>query len=160
RFGDLCYNPDIAQRTSLPDELTPTTTVRMSAQFLVPDYASQDTEFAQAFSLVESAISERVFPAATVVVTNRGRLVAHKGFGRFTYEKASAKVLPDTVFDLASVTKVVATTTMAMILYERGLLDLDLPVVSIVPEFSSQDSRRGDVTLRMLLAHSSGLPAY
>ena len=65
-----------------------------------------------------------------------------------------------TVFDLASVSKVVATTTMAMILYERGLIDLEAPVASIVPEFSGTDARRGEVTVRMLLAHSSGLPAY
>ena len=65
-----------------------------------------------------------------------------------------------TVFDLASVSKVVATTTMAMILYERGLIDLEAPVASIVPEFSGADTRRGEVTVRMLLAHSSGLPAY
>jgi CubicO group peptidase (beta-lactamase class C family) len=49
---------------------------------------------------------------------------------------------------------------MAMILYERGLLDLDVPVISIVGEFSGEDPRRDEVTLRMLLAHSSGLPAY
>ncbi len=49
---------------------------------------------------------------------------------------------------------------MAMILYERGLIDLEAPVVSIVPEFAGSDTRRGEVTVRMLLAHSSGLPAY
>jgi CubicO group peptidase (beta-lactamase class C family) len=49
---------------------------------------------------------------------------------------------------------------MAMILYERGLLDLDIPVISIVGEVSGEDPRRDEVTLRMLLAHSSGLPAY
>ena len=47
-----------------------------------------------------------------------------------------------------------------MILYERGLIDLEAPVVSIVPEFAGSDARRGDVTVHMLLAHSSGLPAY
>jgi serine-type D-Ala-D-Ala carboxypeptidase len=75
------------------------------------------------------------------------------------------EVIPATLFDLASLTKVVATTTMAMILYERGLLELDAPIVGIVPEFSADsssqiDSRRREVTCRMLLAHSSGLPAY
>jgi CubicO group peptidase (beta-lactamase class C family) len=64
------------------------------------------------------------------------------------------------VFDLASVSKVLATTSMAMILYERGLLDLDAPVTGIVPEFAGEDARRQEVTFRMLLAHSSGLPAY
>jgi len=66
----------------------------------------------------------------------------------------------DTVFDLASLTKVVATTSMAMILYQRGLLDLDLPGVAVVAEFAGEDPRRDAVILRMLLAHSSGLPAY
>ncbi|MGA7906648.1 MAG: serine hydrolase domain-containing protein, partial [Candidatus Sulfotelmatobacter sp.] len=68
-----------------------------------------------------------------------------------------------TLFDLASVTKVVATTTMAMILHQRGLLDLEAPITAIVPEFTSgkeADSRRHEVTVHMLLAHSSGLPAY
>src|SRR5258708_37629033 len=74
-------------------------------------------------------------------------------------------VTPSTLFDLASVTKVVAPTTMAMLLYERGLLELDAPIAGTVPEFLADfcgelDSRRRDVTFRMLLAHSSGLPAY
>jgi len=74
-------------------------------------------------------------------------------------------VKPATLFDLASISKAVATTTMAMILYERGLLELEAPVIGVVPEFMADtceepDPRRRDVTFRMLLAHSSGLPAY
>ena len=80
-------------------------------------------------------------------------------------EAGGKTVTPDTIFDLASVTKVVATTTMAAILYERGLLELEAPIVGTIPEFlkDSQgevDPRRREVTFRMLLAHSSGLPAY
>jgi len=72
---------------------------------------------------------------------------------------------PSTLFDLASLTKPVATATAAAILYERGLLELEAPVIGIVPEFmadacGSPDARRRDVTFRMLLDHSSGLPAY
>ena len=69
-------------------------------------------------------------------------------------------ITPDTLFDLASVTKAIATTTMAMILYERGLLELEAPVSGTIPEFLTDDQRRHAVTFRMLLAHSSGLPAY
>ncbi len=70
-------------------------------------------------------------------------------------------VTPTTLFDLASLTKVVATTTTAMILYERGLLELEAPVIGVIPEFrSSSDPRREQVTFRQLLAHSFGLPAY
>jgi serine-type D-Ala-D-Ala carboxypeptidase len=93
-------------------------------------------------------------------VTHAGKLVALKALGRFTYEESSSKVDPVTIFDLASLTKVVATATIAMILYERGLLDVETPVVGVLPEFRGQDPRRTTVTFRQLLAHSSGLPAY
>ena len=84
---------------------------------------------------------------------------------RSVREKWGFSVTPATIFDLASLTKVVATTTTAMLLYERGLLDLDVPAAAIIHEFLStptekKDPRRRDVTIRMLLAHSSGLPAY
>ena len=123
-------------------------------------FTDQDRIFAAAFTVIEQAIGEKAFPGASVAVTQSGKLVAMKAFGRFTYDTTSPEIITETVFDLASVTKVVATTTMAMILYERGLLDLEMPVVGVLPEFASDDSRRDQVTLRMLLAHSSGLPAY
>ena len=88
-----------------------------------------------------------------------------QGFGRFTYENDAPPVQPDTIFDLASVTKVVATTAVAMLLYERGKLPLDIPVGHFLPDFVAraprhQQATREEVTLRMLLTHSSGLPAY
>jgi len=128
--------------------------------FLVRNFSAQDDRFCSAFSILETAISARAFPACSLAVTFRGELVAHKALGRFTYDPASPAVTTASLFDLASLTKVVATTTMAMILYERGLLDLEAPVTAIVPEFANHDGRRREVTLRMLLAHSSGLPAY
>ena len=116
--------------------------------------------FAPAFELIHQAIADRAFPAASVAITHRANLVGLKAFGCYTYEPDSPEATSATIFDLASVTKVVATTSMAMILYERGLLDLDLPVVAAVAEFAGEDPRRDAVTLRMLLAHCSGLPAY
>ncbi len=122
---------------------------------------AQDDRFRSAFSVLENAIAERVFPACSLAVTLRGELVAHKALGRFTYDPASPEVTAASLFDLASLTKVVATTAMAMILYERGLLDLEAPVTAIVPEVAGHDDqRRSEITLRMLLAHTSGLPAY
>jgi serine-type D-Ala-D-Ala carboxypeptidase len=131
-----------------------------SVRSLPESIHDQEKRFQCAFDLLERAVAERVFPAAAVAVTERNRLVALKGFGRFTYDVDSPAVAPATIFDVASLTKVVATTTMSMMLYERGLLDLDAPLAGIVPEFISDDSRRREVTLRMLLAHSSGLPAH
>jgi len=144
----------------------------------------QDKIFAPAFSILQEAITQRVFPTASVAITHSGRLVALNTFGDFVYAEDRDKfvgapflpgfgrsgdieVTPSTLFDLASLSKVVATTPMAMILYERGLLDLEAPLDAIIPEFlidahapAERDSRRHEVTLRMLLAHSSGLPAY
>src|SRR5205823_2529173 len=97
---------------------------------------------------------------ASIAVSHQGHLVALRAFGHFTFDSKSPQPGVATLFDIASVTKVLATTTMAMILYERGLLDLDVPAISIVGEFAGEDPRRDEVTVRMLLAHSSGLPAY
>jgi serine-type D-Ala-D-Ala carboxypeptidase len=150
---ELCYKPNIEPTKPLP-------TTRASACFPAPAHQQQDAVFAPAFELIRQAIADRAFPAASVAVTHHGNLVGLKAFGRFTYEPDSPPASTATVFDVASVSTVIATTTMAMILYERGLLDLDQPVVSVVAEFAGEDPRRDAVTLRMLLAHSSGLPAY
>jgi CubicO group peptidase (beta-lactamase class C family) len=172
---------------------------------LLADFEHQDEVFASAFSVLQQAITQQAFPAASIAVTNRGSLIALKALGSFTYDEVEneikagappfsrtlregggfdlksvaqepdapsfasfaeggrAAVNPTTLFDIASLTKVVATTPMAMLLYERGLLDLDAPISAIVPEFTrdpARDLRRHEVTLRMLLAHSSGLPAH
>ena len=144
---------------------------------LAAAFDDQDELFASAFSILREAIAQRAFPAASIAVSHEGKLVALKSFGHFVYEKDSGAPLlagfartggfdvnASTLFDLASVTKAVATTTMAMILYERGMLELDTPIIAIIPEFSESteapDPRRREVTFRMLLAHSSGLPAY
>ncbi len=128
--------------------------------FLVRNFVAQDDRFRDAFGILEKAIAARAFPACSLAVTFRGELVAHKALGRFTYDPRSQELTTATLFDLASLTKVLATTSKAMILYERGLLDLEAPVTAIIPEFADVNSRRHEITLRMLLAHSSGLPAY
>ena len=83
--------------------------------------------------------------------------------GGFTYDQQAALVTPSTVYDLASVTKVIATTSMAMLLYQNGALSLDRPLAQFLPGFAQGEaagSARHQVTLRMLLAHASGLPGY
>ena len=91
------------------------------------------------------------------------RVLALDGVGRFTYDRVAEAVTPSTVYDLASVTKVMATTSMAMLLYQNGQLSLDRPLAQILPAFAQGEaagSARRQVTLRMLLAHASGLPGY
>jgi CubicO group peptidase (beta-lactamase class C family) len=135
---------------------TPSTSLRIPH----PNYQDQGRFFADAFKVLEQAIAQRAFPGASIAITHNCKIVALKGFGRFTYEPDSTPVSAESIFDLASVSKVVATTSMAMVLYERGLLDLDTPVIGVVPEFADEDARRREITCRMLLAHSSGLPAH
>jgi CubicO group peptidase (beta-lactamase class C family) len=151
----------------------------------VPAFDDQDEVFSSAFDVLRAAVRERIFPAASAAVTLSGKLVALKAIGNFVYEgdaesapslprtlqqgpsfePLNGPVTPATMFDLASLTKPIATTTMAMLLYERGLLELDAPIIGTVPEFlrdssGNSDARRHEITFRMLLAHSSGLPAY
>ncbi len=147
----LCYNPN---RTHKGAALTGSQTHPASS--LDAHYDDQDRRFAAAFRLLEDAIAARAFPAASAAVTHEGKLCVWRAMGRFTYETDSPQPEPNTIFDLASLTKVIATTSMAMVLYERGLLDLDMPVISIVGEFAGEDPRRDEVTLRMLLAHCLG----
>ena len=94
------------------------------------DYAGQEEHFAGAFAVLQRAISERAFPGCAISVLHEGRLVGLKGLGHFTYEPNSPQVQAETIFDLASVSKVVATTSMAMLLYERGQLELDAHVTA------------------------------
>ena len=100
-------------------------------------FENQEVQFARAFTILRQAIADRAFPGASLAVTHQGSLVASQGFGRFTYDDDAPVVQPDTVFDLASLTKVVATTTIAMLLYERGQLSLDAPLSTFLPEFVS-----------------------
>jgi CubicO group peptidase (beta-lactamase class C family) len=135
------------------------------ANALRPAHGEQQKQFARAFDILHQAIERQAFPGAALAVAHRGALVASHGFGRFTYDAAAPAVTGETVFDIASITKAVATTTLAMILLDRGLLKLGTTVAQVLPEFVSlsppqQKSQREAITIRMLLAHSSGLPAY
>jgi CubicO group peptidase (beta-lactamase class C family) len=132
---------------------------------LSPHFERQDQQFLRAFDLLRSGIEQRAFPGASVAITHREKLLALKGLGHFTYTRCSKPVTTEATYDLASVTKVIATTTACMILYDRGQFVLEQPLLDLLPGFASpgsseNDPRRRQVTLRMLLAHSSGLPAY
>jgi len=128
---------------------------------LVEATSDQEQRFARAFALLDAAIARKAFPGAALAITHGEKLVALRAFGRFTYQPDSPEVQRETPWDLASLTKSIATTSMAMLLYERGKLSLDAPVVTLLPEFAdATDHRREQVTVRMLLEHSSGLPAH
>jgi len=109
-------------------------------------------------ALVRQFIERKAFPGAVLVVAKDGVITLEKAFGHLRYADSSDSVRLDTIYDLASLTKVVATTTAVMILYDRGQIELEAPVWKYVPEF--QGPGKGAVQIRHLLAHCSGLPAW
>jgi CubicO group peptidase (beta-lactamase class C family) len=135
----------------------------MNIRIPAPEQPISDPRFEAACRVLEDAITGGAFPGCAFGVLAEGTLLLQDARGRFTYEQDSTRVTSGTVFDLASVSKVVATTAIAMLLYQRGRLDLDEKLGTLLPEFlagrTAADHAR-DVTLRHLLAHNSGLPAY
>ncbi len=115
----------------------------------------QDDFLQPAYRVLEQAIQDSIFPGAQVAVVHDGRLIASRGFGRQTYDPRSPRVTPQTIYDLASITKVAATTIVAMQLWEKKLIRLDIPVKSYLPRF--QGGGKDSVTLRHLLTHSAGM---
>ncbi len=111
--------------------------------------------FAGIDSLAEQEIRSGHMPGVVILVGHHGRIAYRKAFGNRSVEPRPEPMLLDTVFDIASLTKVVATTTAIMQLAERGRLRLDDPVAAYWPEFSASD--KGLITIRQLLTHSSGL---
>ena len=102
-----------------------------------------------------AAVDDGAVPGAVVAAGTRDRLLLERAVGRLTYAADAAPVTPDTLYDLASLTKVVVTTPLAMRLYETGRLDLDAPVSTYLPEFAG--GAKDGVTIADLLAHCSGL---
>jgi serine-type D-Ala-D-Ala carboxypeptidase len=136
----------------------------MTPSVPIPDSARNGRQrFAAAHAVLERAVPDRAFPGAAYGILLNGEVVALDAVGRFTYDSASPAVTPSTVFDLASLTKVMVTTAIAMILYDRRIFKLDARLGDILPGFvigMAHGSGKDRVTLRSLLAHSSGLPGY
>lgn len=115
------------------------------------------SRFADVDRLLETYREQGAFPGGVLAVGNQTGLIHLHPFGRLTYAPDAPPVKPGTLYDLASLTKVIATTTMAMILVEEKRLDLDRPVHDFLPAF--QGPGKEEVTVRHLLTHSSGLAA-
>lgn len=119
--------------------------------------------FNAVYKVLQNAIDARAFPGCAFGVLNNGHIVLADALGSFTYEEDSPSVQPQTGFDIASLTKVVSTTAIAMLLYECGRLDLDTRLGDLLPGFvigRSDSALARRITVRNLLAHNSGLPGY
>lgn len=116
---------------------------------------ARDLRFAAAFDEIDSWVG-KAFPGAVVAIGMHGRRVALRSFGKLSSAPDARPMPCDAIFDLASLTKVVGTTTAAELLYDRGLLDLDRPVIAYLPAFAGTPGH-ARITVRHLLSHSSGL---
>jgi CubicO group peptidase (beta-lactamase class C family) len=115
--------------------------------------------FADVDVAVRDGIQKGIYPGAVVVIGRRDSILYARGYGHFTWSPASSVPDPDsTLWDIASITKIVSTTSVAMRLLDQGKLDLDAPVHRYLPRFSG--GLKNDVTVRMLLDHTSGLKSY
>ncbi|WP_077090301.1 serine hydrolase domain-containing protein [Mycobacterium rhizamassiliense] len=130
--------------------------------------AAPAPDFAKVSQLINDAIAANKLPGAVIVVGHGGKIAFHQAYGsRKLADEPGLDGLPapaepmteDTIFDLASLTKSLATATAVMQLYEKGMVAFDDPVQQYLPDFNTAgDPRRAQVTVRMLLTHTSGLP--
>ncbi|MDR3751891.1 MAG: serine hydrolase [Terracidiphilus sp.] len=137
----------------------------MEPEITPPVSLSSDphSRFAAVYRVLNDAIAAQAFPGCAFGVLVGGEIVLQDALGHFTYEQDAPAVTAQTVYDVASLTKVVATTAAAMLLYQRGVLDLDIPLGELLPGFvvgRAPGEYARHVKLRHLLAHNSGLPGY
>lgn len=113
---------------------------------------------AQIDAIMNQAITDKVFPGGVVAVVKDGVMVHHKAYGRHTYESDARPYQKDDIFDMASLTKVMATTSAVMRLVDQGKLNLDDRVSEHIKEFDTPEKRM--ITIKQMLTHESGLPAF
>lgn len=156
--------PATVTSTTTPTTATaPTTTVAAPA---VAD-VTPTGDFSPVSGLIDEAVATRRLPGAVVQVGHAGKIVFRKAFGsrKLAGEPGlngsptpAEPMTEDTIFDLASLTKSLATATAVMQLHEQGRVRIDEPVQTYLPDFNpADDPRRAQVTLRMLLTHTSGI---
>jgi CubicO group peptidase (beta-lactamase class C family) len=115
--------------------------------------------FASIDAAVKDGIQKGIYPGAVVIIGRRDSLLYARGYGHFTWSPSSPVPRPDsTLWDIASITKVVSTAASALRLVDQGKLDLEAPVRRYLPRFSG--GPKNQVTVRMLLDHTSGLKSY
>jgi CubicO group peptidase (beta-lactamase class C family) len=115
--------------------------------------------FASIDAAVRDGIQKGIYPGAVVIIGRRDSLLYARGYGHFTWSPSSPVPQPDsTLWDIASITKVVSTAATALRLVDQGKLDLEAPVRRYLPRFSG--GPKNQVTVRMLLDHTSGFKSY
>ncbi len=109
-------------------------------------------------SIMTAGIRAGAAPGGALAVGRYGRVVHLKGYGKLDYALSAGSVDENSIYDMASLTKVIATTSASMVLEEQGLLNLDRAVASYLPEFNAPD--KANITVRMIVTHRGGLEAF
>jgi uncharacterized protein YbbC (DUF1343 family)/CubicO group peptidase (beta-lactamase class C family) len=118
--------------------------------------ARRGSDFTSIDHIIAQAIEAKKFPGAVVIVGHDGHIVFHRAYGNRSLIPQPEAMSEETVFDVASLTKGLCTTTAVMQLYEQGRFVLNDPVAKYLPDFAANG--KGDITIRQLLTHYSGLP--
>ena len=128
-----------------------------NANTLVMDLTANQERFAPVDAVIRNAILQGLTPGAVVIVGHDGKVVYRKAFGSRSLDPTIEPMTLDTIFDMASLTKVMATTSSVMRLVQLGQIKLNDPVARHIPEFAQNGKE--EVTIRQLLTHYSGLRA-
>ncbi len=115
-------------------------------------------DFSSTWNIIEKAINTKLFPGAQIMVIKDSKILANKSFGRLTFDENSDLVNNETIYDVASLTKVIATTPVIMKLIKKKYLNLNHEIYQFYPEFRGK--WKDKVTIKHLLTHSSGLKPY
>ncbi len=123
--------------------------------------SQEEDKLQPAYDVLNRAVADHAFPGGVLAVGYQNALIVHE-FGRQTYDANSPAVTVDTIYDAASLTKPVVTTTLVAMQVEAGRIGLDLPVARYIPEWNDGPNPewRKTVIVRNLLTHTSGLPAH
>ena len=127
---------------------------RMSSVFK----QNQEIDFSATRRIIYNAIDDAIFPGAQVFISKGDHIILNEGFGETSNEENAKNVTQNTIYDVASLTKILSTTPVTMKLIEKNRLSLDFPLKDFYPSYNTDDKR--NITIRHLLTHTSGLKGY
>lgn len=133
--------------------------LKISKTTLHEDKTTTDLKkFKRVDRTIKSAIDDKAFPGAQVMVIKEGEVLHHQNYGRQDYSSDSPEITDSTLYDVASLTKIVGTTAAIMRLFDDGKINIDDKVIKYIPAFASNGKE--NITIQNLLLHNSGLPAW
>ena len=116
-------------------------------------------EFERIDQIAKEGIQSGAYPGCQIVVAVKGSIVYQKSFGNYTYDSNSSKVSNHSLYDIASITKIAASTLMTMKLFHEQKIDLDKNLKNYIPEIT-KETPYGNIVIKEMMAHQAGLEAF